>query len=180
MSRLGKQTISIPAGVTVTFDNHNVLVKGAKNQLSLAVRPEITVSIADGVINVSVVKETKESSAFWGTTRVLISNMIKGVVDGFEKKLQMVGVGYRVTKISDTKISLTVGFSHPVEFEAPEGVTFAVEGNDTIIVKGTDKQLVGLTAAKIRKIKKPEPYKGKGIKYDNEVIKRKAGKTGTV
>ncbi|HXK52954.1 MAG TPA: 50S ribosomal protein L6, partial [bacterium] len=123
-------------------------------------------------------KETKNTPAFWGLTRALIANMVQGVTEGYTKDLELVGVGYRVKSENPQKISLSVGYSHPVEVEAPEGITFAVDGNQNITIHGIDKQLVGLTAAKIRKIRKPEPYKGKGIKYKGEVVRRKAGKAG--
>ncbi len=178
MSRIGKKTILIPAGVTVTVADGSVLVKGPKGELSYTYRPEIEVTVDGDTLVTSVKTETKESVAYWGLTRALINNMIIGVTEGFEKKLELIGVGYRVTSQGPKKISMTVGLSHPVEFEAPEGVALEVEGNKDITVKGIDKQLVGLTAAKIRKIKKPEPYKGKGIKYIDEVVRRKAGKAG--
>jgi len=180
MSRIGSQTIQIPAGVTVTVSDGKVIVKGAKGELTQEIRPEINVKVEDSLVTTSVKTQTKESSAFWGTTRALIANMIRGVTAEYEKRLQMLGVGYRVKKVSDSKISLTVGFSHPVEVDAPAGIKLDVEGNDIIIVKGADKQLVGLTAAKIREIKKPEPYKGKGIRYETEYVKRKPGKAGKV
>ena len=180
MSRIGKNPIEIPAGVTVTIKEGVVTVKGPKGQLTQEIVPEIEVAVADNKVVAAVKKETKNSSALWGLTRSLIANMVLGVTEGFEKKLQMIGVGYRVKKISDSKISMTVGFSHPVEFDAPEGIKLDVEGNDWITVSGIDKQLVGLTAAQIRKIKKPEPYKGKGIRYEGEIVKRKPGKAGRV
>lgn len=180
MSRIGKNPIEIPSGVTVTIKEGVVTVKGPKGQLTQEIVPEIEVAVADSKVVASVKKETKNSSALWGLTRSLIANMVLGVTEGFEKKLQMIGVGYRVKKISDSKISMTVGFSHPVEFDAPEGIKLDVEGNDWITVSGINKQLVGLTAAQIRKIKKPEPYKGKGIRYEGEIVKRKPGKAGRV
>ena len=180
ISRIGKNPIEIPAGVTVTIKEGVVTVKGPKGELTQEIVPEIEVAVADNKVVASVKKETKNSSALWGLTRSLIANMILGVTEGFEKKLQMIGVGYRVKKISDSKISMTVGFSHSVEFDAPEGIKLDVEGNDWITVSGIDKQLVGLTAAQIRKIKKPEPYKGKGIRYEGEIVKRKPGKAGRV
>ncbi len=178
MSRIGKKLIKIPAGVTVGFESDVVTVKGPKAELKQAIRPEIEVLINGDELRFNEKIVTKASNAFWGLTRALIANMILGVTEGFQKKLILTGVGYRVKKESDKQISLTLGFSHPVVFDAPEGITFDVEGNDVIFVKGSDKNIVGLTAAKIRKLKKPEPYKGKGIKYDKEVIRRKAGKAG--
>jgi large subunit ribosomal protein L6 len=180
MSRIGKKPIEIPAGVTVTVSDGVAVVKGPKGELSQEIRPEIEVKVKDSTVTTSIKEESKSSSAFWGLTRALLANMIRGVAEGFEKRLQMIGVGYRVKKVSDSKISMTVGFSHPVEFEAPKEITLDVEGNDIIIVRGFDKQLVGLTAAQIRKIKKPEPYKGKGIRYMGEIVKRKPGKAGRV
>ncbi len=178
MSRIGKNPVYIPQGVTVTVENGTVKVTGPKGELTYTHRPEILVKVEDGQVICTVKEETKESGAFWGLTRALIANMVVGVSEGYEKKLELVGVGYRVKSIDNSKISLAVGFSHPVEFEAPKGVNLRVEGNTEIFISGIDKNLVGLTAAKIRKVKKPEPYKGKGIKYSDEVIRRKAGKTG--
>jgi len=180
MSRIGKKPIEIPEGVTVEITGNKIIVKGTKGELAYDVRPEIALEQKDSTIIASVKKDTKDSAAYWGTTRALIANMIEGVINGFEKKLRLIGVGYRVKKESDSKISMTLGFSHPVLFEAPEGVTFNVEGQDQLTVKGIDKQLVGLTASKIRKLKKPEPYKGKGIRYEGEVVRRKPGKAGKV
>lgn len=180
MSRIGKTLIEIPAGVTVTFVEGVVAVKGPKGELSYEIRPEIEAKIEENQVKLVVAKETKDSNAFWGLTRALVANMILGVTEGFEKKLNLIGVGYRAKKESDNKISMTLGFSHPVIFDAPEGITLDVEGNDVIIVKGIDKQLVGLTTAKIRELRKPEPYKGKGIRYEGEVVKRKPGKAGKV
>jgi large subunit ribosomal protein L6 len=180
MSRIGKNPIIIPEGVTVEVKGKTVHVKGSKGELSYEIRPEIGVDIKNGEVLCSVIRNTKESNAYWGLTRALINNMILGVTEGFEKKLELVGVGYRVKPEDARNISLTVGFSHPVEFTAPEGVELMVEGNKEITVKGIDKHLVGLTASNIRKIRKPEPYKGKGIKYIDEVVRRKPGKTGKV
>jgi len=180
MSRIGRLPIEIPAGVTVTVNDGLVTVKGPKGELTQEFRSEVDVKVEDNIVNVTLVSEEKGASSFWGLTRALIANMIEGVTEGFEKKLQMIGMGYRAKKISDKKISMTVGFSHPVEFDAPEGVTLDVEGTDLITISGFDKQQVGLTAALIRKIKKPEPYKGKGIRYIDEVVKRKAGKAGKI
>lgn len=179
MSRIGKQPVIIKEGVEVTVVNDLVTVKGSKGELTQKIRPEIKVTIKDGSVIVAVEKETKESSAFWGLTRALISNMIVGVTEGYEKKLELIGVGYRVTS-KGSGISLTLGFSHPVEFEAPKGIEIKVDDNKNIIIKGIDKQLVGLTAAKIRAFRKPEPYKGKGIRYAGEVVRRKPGKAGKV
>jgi large subunit ribosomal protein L6 len=179
MSRIGKQIILIPQGVTVTVNGSKVVVKGPKGELSHEVRPEISVKVENGVITVAVSRETKNSNAYWGLTRALIANMVKGVTEGFEKKLELVGVGYRA-KASGTGVSLAVGYSNPVEFPAPSGIKIDVIDTQNVTISGADKQLVGLTAANIRKVRKPEPYKGKGIKYAGEFIKRKAGKSGKV
>lgn len=178
MSRIGKKQILIPENVTVTVNGAVVEVKGPKGTLSYTGRPEIKTVLSDKVLTFEIANPTKESNAYWGLTRALVANMIDGVVTGFTKELELVGVGYRVSLVSPTKLSISVGYSHPVVFDAPEGVTFEVEDNKKIKVSGIDKQLVGLTAALIRKVRKPEPYKGKGIKYIDEVVRRKAGKAG--
>ncbi|MBI2414915.1 50S ribosomal protein L6 [candidate division WWE3 bacterium] len=178
MSRIGKKLIKIPTGVTVSQDTGVVTVKGPKSQLKYEFRPEMEVFITGDEITINEKIQTKASNAFWGLTRALIANMIEGVTNGFKKRLQLVGVGFRVKKDSDTQLTLTLGFSHPVIYKAPDGITFDVEGNDIIIVNGCDSQQVGLVAAKIKKLRKPEPYKGKGIRYEGEVVRRKAGKTG--
>ena len=180
MSRIGKAPIEIPQGINVEITGDEVLVKGPKGNLSFKFVRDVVVKKEENIINVEMVGKSKESPALWGMTRAMIANMIKGVTEGFEKKLEMVGVGYRVKSVSPREISITAGFSHPVDFTSPEGVDLKVEDNTHITISGADKQLVGLTAAKIRKIRKPEPYKGKGIKYEGEVIKRKAGKAGKV
>ena len=178
MSRIGKQPIEILAGVKVSLDGKTVNVEGSKGKLSYTVRPEIAVALENNTIVCSIEKPSKESSAYWGLARALIANMIQGVTAGFEKKMELVGVGYRVKQVSPTAITLTVGFSHPVDVTAPQGIEFKVEDQTHFSIVGIDKQLVGLVANNIRKIRKPEPYKGKGIKYVGEVIRRKAGKTG--
>lgn len=175
MSRIGKKPIKIPTGVVVEVKDAVVYVKGPKGELNFTPRPEIGVKVEDSVVNVQLLQSTKESKAYWGLTRSLIANMIQGVVDGFEKELEVVGIGYRVTSSGSNKITFAIGYSHPIDFEAPEGITLEVD--DKIVkVKGIDKHLVGQTAANIRKIRKPEPYKGKGIKYKNEVVRRKSVK----
>ncbi len=176
MSRLGKMPIKIPSGVIVENNNGKITVRGPKGELKMDLRPEIAVKIEGDEIIVSVALETKQSPAFWGMTRSLIANMVEGVTDGFVKNLELVGVGYRAKQEGPDSISLTLGFSHPIVVKAPEGVKIEVPDNQTVIIKGIDKELVGLTAAKIRKLRKPEPYKGKGVKYAGEVIRRKAGK----
>ena len=176
MSRLGKLPIAIPAGVTVRMDGRVVVVKGPKAELRQEVNELIKVEITDNEIKVSPVDTgVKESAAFWGLYRSLLNNMVSGVVKEFEKKLEINGVGYKVAG-GGSKLTLALGFSHPVEFVLPEGVTSVVEGK-FITVSGADKQAVGETAACSRRLKKPEPYKGKGIKYVDEVLRRKAGKT---
>ncbi len=174
MSRIGKKTIIIPSGVEVEIKNDVVSVKGPKGQLEREIRPEIKVEVIDNEIKVSIKKETKKSKAFWGLTRSLINNMVIGVSQGFEKKLQIEGVGYKVNQEQDNLV-LNLGFSHPVKFKIPEEINSLIEKN-IITLSGIDKQLVTQTAAKIKKIKPPEPYKGKGIRYFGEVIKKKVGK----
>ncbi len=174
MSRVGKNPIEIPAGVNIKIDGDNISVSGPKGELSLTKSPVVGVVQEDSQIKVFVKEETKDSNALWGLTRSLIANMVEGVSKGFEKKLEIEGVGYRV-ELKGNKLVFALGFSHPVEFEAPEGIKFEVDKN-VITVSGIDKCLVGQTAANIRKLKKPEPYKGKGIRYQGEVIRRKAGK----
>lgn len=179
MSRLGKKEILIPDGVTVEVNGSDVKVKGPKGELTYTARPEIKVELQDNAVVTSVKHNTKNSSAYWGLVRSLISNMVQGVSEGYEKKLELVGVGYRARK-SGNGVSITVGYSHPVEFEAPEGIELEVVDEKNVTIKGSDKQLVGQTAAKIRSFRKPEPYKGKGIRYSGEVVRRKAGKAGKV
>jgi large subunit ribosomal protein L6 len=176
MSRLGNLPVKIPTGVTLEIKDSLVTVKGPKGELKLNVRPEIAVQVEGDEAKFSIAIDTKASSAFWGMTRSLVSNMVEGVTDGFVKNLELIGVGYRVKQEAPDAISLTLGFSHPVKIKAPEGVKFEVGENQTLAIKGIDKGLVGLTAAKIRKLRKPEPYKGKGIRYTGETVRRKAGK----
>lgn len=174
MSRIGKKPIEIPQGVEVKIEGQKVTVKGSKGELSFEVRPEIKVEVKEGKAFVSPQIETKETNAFWGLTRALLQNMIKGVTEGYEKKLELEGVGYKVN-LEGENLVLNVGFSHSVKIEAPQGIKFSVEKN-TITVSGIDKGLVGQMAAKIRKVRPPEPYKGKGIRYAGEQIRRKVGK----
>jgi len=174
MSRIGKQPIKIPSGVKVTLKDKTLEVVGPRGVLSLDVRDDVILKITEEAI---VVESTnKETSAYWGLTRALIANAVSGVTEGYEKILELVGVGYRVKKEGDS-LYLTLGFSHPLNFEVPDGIEFDVPDNKTIKVRGIDKQLVGLTAARIRKLRKPEPYKGKGIKYSDEIVRRKQGKS---
>ncbi|MFH1423924.1 MAG: 50S ribosomal protein L6 [Candidatus Nealsonbacteria bacterium] len=172
MSRIGKKPIEIPAGVEVKITGQKVQVKGPKGELSIKVRPEIKVEMKDGKVAVSAVNP--EAKAFWGLTRALLANMIQGVVKNFEKKLEIIGVGNRAVMEGETLV-LSVGFSHPVKMSPPQGIVFSVEKN-IITVQGTDKGLVGQAAADIRKVRPPEPYKGKGIRYFGEEIKLKEGK----
>ncbi len=174
MSRIGKLAINIPSGVKVFVEGRTVKVTGPKGELSLRLRSDIELDLSGDTIK--VVSKNKQTTAYWGTTRALLANAVRGVSEGFERGLELVGVGYRVQK-SGNNLSMTLGFSHPVEFAVPDGIDFEVVENNIIKVRGIDRQLVGQTAAKIRKIRKPEPYLGKGIKYDNEVIRRKAGKS---
>ena len=178
MSRIGREPIAIPAGATVTIADGNVVtVKGPLGELTQAFAKELTIAQADGKITVSRPNDEKENRALHGLTRTLINNMVEGVTKGFEKKLEIVGVGYRVEKQSG-KIVLGLGYSHPVIFEEKDGVKFDVPDSTTIIVKGIDKQAVGQVAAVIRSKRPPEPYLGKGVKYTGERIRRKAGTTG--
>jgi len=175
MSRIGKKIIIIPSGVEVKIDGRNVNIKGPKGALKFTVHPKVLLEQSDDGISVNVSNPAdKLERSLWGTNRKLIANMVDGVTQGFEKKLEVNGVGYKVA-ISGNKLTLNVGFSHPVDFNLPEGVLATVEKNN-ITLSSIDKQLVGEAAAQIRKIRKPEPYKGKGIKYSDEQIRRKAGK----
>ena len=177
MSRIGKKPISLPAGVKVTVDGNTVTVQGPKGTLVQTLPEEITLTQEDNQVLVQRANDGKQQRAFHGLSRALIANMVEGVTNGFEKKLELVGVGYRA-QMQGKKLVISIGFSHPVEVDAPEGIEFEVPAPTRITIKGIDKQLVGNTAAHIRAIRKPEPYKGKGIKYENEYIRRKAGKAG--
>lgn len=177
MSRIGKKPISLPAGTEVEIQGNLVTTKGPKGVLSLEVSEGLTLVKEENELLVQRPDDSKQYRALHGLNRALIANMVEGVTKGFEKKLELVGVGYRA-QMQGKKLVINIGFSHPVEVEAPEGIEFEVPAATKITVKGIDKQLVGNTAAHIRDIRKPEPYKGKGIKYDNEVVRRKAGKTG--
>ncbi len=178
MSRLGKLPITIPSGTQVNLSNGSISVKGPKGELKQKIDNKVKVEIKDSEIIVSVSdKENKEQRAMWGLFRALINNMIIGVNSGFEKKLEIKGVGYKAM-VNGNKLILNLGFSHPVDFLLPAGISASVEAN-TITISGFDKQLVGELSAQIRKLRKPEPYKGKGIKYSDEVIRRKAGKTAS-
>jgi len=175
MSRIGKQPIILPEGVEAELKEDTLIIKGPKGVLERKLLPEVKVKQKDNVLTVEVDNpKDRKQRALWGLFQRLISNMVKGVVSGYEKKLELVGIGYGA-KLQGKKLILKVGFSHPVEFEIPQGIEVKVEKN-IITLQGIDKQLVGETAAQIRRIRPPEPYKGKGIKYVDEVIRRKAGK----
>lgn len=176
MSRIGKLPIEIPSGVTITVDDHNIVVVGPKGTLTQFTLPETTITIADGLATVTRANDEQLARANHGLVRALLNNMVVGVTKGFEKKLELNGVGFRVSG-GPQALTFALGFSHPVEYKAAEGIQLAVEKN-IITVSGINKQQVGQAAAEIRALKKPEPYKGKGIKYVDEVIIRKAGKTG--
>ena len=177
MSRIGKLPVAVPSGVDVTIDGQSVTVKGPKGTLSHVVAEPITVEHKDGAIAVSRPDDERESRALHGLSRTLISNMVVGVTSGYTKTLEIVGTGYRVTaKGSDLEFAL--GYSHPVLVKAPDGITFRVEAPTRFAVEGIDKQKVGEVAANIRKLRKPDPYKGKGVRYQGEQIRRKAGKAG--
>ena len=176
MSRLGKLAITVPNGTQVTMANGFITVKGPKGELKQELNNKIKVEIKENEIVVSPTNpDTKEGKSFWGLFRALINNMVVGVNEGYEKKLEVKGVGYKMA-VNGNKINFNLGFSHPIEFPLPAGITAVVEGNSTLIIQGYDKQLVGEITAQIRKMRQPEPYKGKGIRYSDEVIRRKAGK----
>ena len=177
MSRIGRPPIDIPSGVDVTVDGRDVTVKGPKGTLALTIAQPITVAIEDGRVLVSRPDDERESRSLHGLTRTLIANNIIGVTQGYTKGLEVVGTGYRV-QARGANIEFALGFSHPVLVEPPAGITFTVEGNNRLTVSGIDKQAVGETAANIRKIRKPEPYKGNGVRYQGEVVRRKVGKAG--
>lgn len=177
MSRIGKQPIPVPAGVKVDIKGQHITVTGSKGTLELDVRPEIEVVQQDSEIIVNTREESRKVNAFRGLFRSLINNMIVGVVEGFKKVLIIEGVGYKAN-VSGSNLTLNVGYSNPVEFKLPKAVSASVDGANKIILESIDKELLGLTAAKIRQIRKPEPYKGKGIRYEDEHIVRKVGKAG--
>ena len=177
MSRIGKQPITIPGGVDVSLDGQHVTVKGPKGTLEHDVPETITVSLDGDTLLVTRPDDERQNRALHGLTRSLVANMVTGVSDGFSRDLEIVGVGYRATAAGPNRLELQVGYSHPVAVDAPAGVEFEVPAPTRITVKGYDKQLVGQVAADIRKIRKPEPYKGKGIRYSDERVLRKAGKS---
>ncbi len=178
MSRIGKLPITVPSGVDVAVDDRLVTVKGPKGTLSHTVASPITVDRGDGVIEVVRPNDERESKSLHGLTRTLIANMVQGVTEGYEKKLEIVGVGYRVLSKGPTQLEFQLGYSHSITFNAPDGISFTVDGPTRLGVQGIDKQLVGEVAANIRKLRKPEPYKGKGVRYAGEQIRRKVGKAG--
>ena len=179
MSRIGKLPIPVPSGVDITIEGQDVSVKGPKGTLSLSVAEPIKVAANDsGELEVTRPDDERTSRSLHGLTRTLVANMVTGVTQGFEKKLEIVGVGYRVIAKSPTQLEFNLGFSHPVVINAPEGITFTVEKPTAFSVQGIDKQVVGEVAANIRKLRKPEPYKGKGVRYAGERVRRKVGKAG--
>lgn len=180
MSRIGKQLITVPNGVTATYENGIITVKGPKGELTLAPHPDMIILIGEGTITVKRPSDEREHKSLHGLTRTLVQNMVTGVSEGFKKKLEINGVGYRFT-IQGKSIELSLGFSHPIKYTPVDGIEIKAdeEKKNVIVVQGIDKQKVGQTAAEIRSFRKPEPYKGKGIKYDTERIRRKAGKTAS-
>ncbi len=180
MSRIGRSPIPVPSGVKVQLGERNaVTVTGPKGTLTQSFHPDLKIALDDGKLVVERPDDSKQHKALHGLTRTLVSNMVTGVTQGFTKNLEINGVGYRVAKVGNNLV-FQVGYSHPVEFDPPPGIQFAVEGTTKLSVTGIDKYTVGQVAAQIRNIRKPEPYKGKGIKYATEVIRRKAGKAGKV
>ena len=179
MSRIGRLPITIPAGVDVSIDGRTVTVKGPKGQLSRELHPDIAVSQEDGSIVVTRPTEQKVHKQLHGLTRTLVNNMVVGVTDGYRKGLEITGVGYRATKVGE-KLQLNLGYSHQIEIDPPSGISFEVENPTRLAVVGIDKELVGQIAAKVRATRKPEPYKGKGVRYAGEYIRRKAGKAGKI
>ena len=177
MSRIGKQPISVPAGVKVDLKGQHLSVSGTKGNLKREILDDIEVVLEDNVIKVNNRVDSSKVNAFRGLTRSLINNMIVGVADGFKRTLVIEGVGYRAS-INSSILTLNVGYSNPVEFQLPKEVTASVDGNSKIVLESIDKEILGLTASRIRQIRKPEPYKGKGIRYEDEHIVRKAGKAG--
>ena len=175
MSRIGKKPVTIPSGVTATVDGQTVTIKGGKGELSWTVADEIAVSQADGALNLSPRNDSQRARAMWGLSRTLVANMVQGVTQGYEQVLELVGVGYRA-QMKGRALSMQLGFSHEVDIQPPDGIAFATPRQTEIRVSGVDKQLVGEIAARIRKIRPPEPYKGKGVRYAGEKVRRKEGK----
>ncbi len=177
MSRIGKQPVPVPKGVTVTIDGQKVTVKGSKGELSRELPAEIAFVQEDEAIIVTRRNESRNARQRHGLVRTLIANMVEGVSNGYQKKLEIQGVGYRAS-LQGQKLVMALGYSHPVEFEPPSGIQFGVEGNTNVTVSGIDKEIVGNTAARVRAARPPEPYKGKGVRYAGEQVRRKAGKSG--
>lgn len=177
MSRIGNKAITIPSGVEVTQNGQVVTVKGPKGELTREISPAITMNVEDNVLTFTRPTDSKDHRTIHGTTRANVNNMVVGVTEGFEKSLDLIGVGYRA-QLQGEKLTLSVGLSHPVEFEAGEDITIEVPANTKIVIKGINKEHVGELAANIRAVRPPEPYKGKGIRYTDEVVRRKEGKTG--
>ncbi|MBF0715421.1 50S ribosomal protein L6 [Gemelliphila palaticanis] len=177
MSRIGNKVITIPAGVEVKLDNNLAVVKGPKGELTQQFDAELTFNVEGNEITVVRPSDSKRHRTIHGTTRALLANMIEGVSTGFRKDLELIGVGYRA-QMQGKKLVLSVGYSHPVEFEEVEGIKLGVEGNTKVSIEGINKELVGQYAAKVRAVRPPEPYKGKGIRYVGEYVRRKEGKTG--
>ncbi len=179
MSRIGRLPITVPSGVDVTIDGRNVTVTGPKGTLSRALHPDITVSHEDGTLVVTRPTEQKTHKQLHGLTRTLVNNMVVGVTDGYRKGLEITGVGYRAA-LNGKRLTLNLGYSHPIEIDPPEGISFELENPTRLAVVGIDKELVGQIAAKVRATRKPEPYKGKGVRYSGEYIRHKAGKAGKI
>jgi large subunit ribosomal protein L6 len=179
MSRIGRLPIAVPASVDVTIEGRRVTVKGPKGTLTRELHPDMTVSREDGNLVVTRPTEQKTHKQLHGLTRTLVNNMVVGVTDGYRKGLEITGVGYRATKVGE-KLQLNLGYSHQIEIDPPSGISFEVENPTRLVVVGIDKELVGQIAAKVRSTRKPEPYKGKGVRYAGEKIRRKAGKAGKI
>lgn len=177
MSRIGKRPVSVPNGVTVTINGRNITVKGPKGELSRALHPDMQVKLENGTVTVNRPSDEDQHRALHGLTRSLIANMVEGVTQGFKKQLEITGVGYKA-EVKPYGLLMSLGYSHTIEVKAPGGVKLTAPQPTTVIVEGADKEVVGRVAAEIRKLRKPEPYKGKGVRYSNEVIRRKAGKAG--
>jgi large subunit ribosomal protein L6 len=178
MSRVGKKEIPIPAKTSVDYKDRVIVVKGEKGSLTRTIHPAVDLEIADNTISIKIENEDRKNRSLQGLTRSLVANMVDGVSKGFERVLEIHGIGYRA-EMKGKSIVLNLGYSHPIDFPLPDGISATVDKNNVIRVTGIDKELVGQTAASIRKLRKPEPYKGKGVKYAEEYIQRKAGKTGT-
>jgi large subunit ribosomal protein L6 len=179
MSRIGKKPVPVPSGVTVTIDGSTVVIKGPKGELARTFRPELKITQQDGQLVVERGAETKQQRALHGLTRALLANMITGVTDGYRRGLEIIGVGYRAEKKPGAPLVLNVGYSHQVRYEEPEGIKISTPTPTSVVIEGIDKQQVGQVAAEIRSVRPPEPYKGKGIRYTGEQVRRKAGKAGS-